>query len=57
MLVKAFRLEAKQGKVFADNDNHWVKDSISTAAAYGDILHLQVVSVVFVKGMPGRRVF
>ena len=34
MLVKAFKLAPKQGKVFADLANHWAKDFISTAAAY-----------------------
>lgn len=35
VLVKAFDLEAKTGKVFADTANHWAKDAIATAAAYG----------------------
>lgn len=35
ILVKAFKLEAKTGKVFADTANHWAKDAIATAAAYG----------------------
>lgn len=35
MLVKAFRLEPKQGKMFTDTMNHWARDTISTAAAYG----------------------
>ena len=35
VLVKAFKLEQKTGKVFADTANHWAKDSIAAAAAYG----------------------
>lgn len=35
VLVKAFKLEQKTGKVFADTANHWAKDYIATAAAYG----------------------
>ncbi len=35
VLVKAFKLEAKNGKVFKDTANHWAKDYIATAAAYG----------------------
>ncbi|MBP8818927.1 MAG: S-layer homology domain-containing protein [Syntrophomonadaceae bacterium] len=35
VLVKAFKLEAKNGKVFKDTANHWAKDAIATAAAYG----------------------
>ncbi|MGR6836824.1 S-layer homology domain-containing protein [Syntrophomonas erecta] len=35
VLVKAFNLEAKAGKVFNDTVNHWGKDYIATAAAYG----------------------
>ena len=35
ILVKAFNLEAKSGKVFSDTSGHWAKDSISTAAAHG----------------------
>lgn len=35
ILVKAFNLEAKNGKVFEDTENHWGKDAIATAAAYG----------------------
>lgn len=37
MLVKAFKLEAKPGKVFDDTESHWAKDFISTASAYGII--------------------
>ena len=35
MLVKAFKLEAKTGKDFADITNHWAKDDIITAVAHG----------------------
>lgn len=35
ILVKAFKLEPRQGNIFNDILNHWAKDSISTAAAYG----------------------
>lgn len=35
ILVKAFELEPRSGKVFADTINHWAKDSITTAASYG----------------------
>lgn len=34
VLVKAFKLEAKNGKVFKDTSNHWAKDAIATAAAH-----------------------
>lgn len=34
-LVKALGLEVKSGKVFADTENHWAKDYISTAYANG----------------------
>lgn len=37
VLVKAFGLEAKNGKVFSDTAAHWAKDSIATANAYGII--------------------
>jgi len=37
MLVKALKLEAKQGSVFKDTAAHWAKDSINTAAAHGII--------------------
>lgn len=33
VLVKAFKLEAKNGKVYTDTSNHWAKDYITTAAA------------------------
>lgn len=35
VLVKAFKLEQKSGKVFADTTGHWAKDYIATAAASG----------------------
>ncbi|MDD3364339.1 MAG: S-layer homology domain-containing protein, partial [Syntrophomonas sp.] len=35
VLVKAFKLEAKSGKVFDDTMNSWAKDYIATATAYG----------------------
>jgi uncharacterized protein YjdB len=35
ILVKAFNLEAKSGKVFSDTTGHWAKDTISTAAGHG----------------------
>lgn len=35
MLVKAFNLETKNGKVFNDTSKHWAKDVIATAAAAG----------------------
>jgi len=35
VLVKAFNLEVKGGKVFGDTNNHWAKDYISTAVANG----------------------
>ncbi|MEW9698163.1 S-layer homology domain-containing protein [Paenibacillus sp. SI8] len=34
VLVKAFKLQEKSGKGFADTANHWAKKSIETAAAY-----------------------
>lgn len=34
-VVKAFNLAPKSGKVFNDTANHWAKDYIATAAAYG----------------------
>jgi hypothetical protein len=37
ILVRAFNLEPKTGKVFDDTDNSWAKDSIATANAYGII--------------------
>lgn len=35
MLVKAFKLENKGGRIFADTAVHWAKDSIAAAAANG----------------------
>src|SRR5665647_1199514 len=35
VLVKAFKLETKNGKVFNDTANHWAKDYIATANAFG----------------------
>ncbi|WZL73662.1 S-layer homology domain-containing protein [Clostridiaceae bacterium 35-E11] len=35
VLVKAFNLEAKSGKIFVDTANHWAKGDIATAQAYG----------------------
>ncbi|CFX88171.1 S-layer homology domain [Syntrophomonas zehnderi OL-4] len=35
ILVKAFKLEAGTGKIFADTADHWAKDSIAIAASYG----------------------
>ena len=35
MLVKAFKLEGKAGWIFTDTINHWAKDYIATATAYG----------------------
>lgn len=35
VLVKAFQLEAKSGKLFSDTVQHWAKESISTANAAG----------------------
>lgn len=37
MLVKAMKLEAQDGKEFADTDSHWARDSIAAAAARGVI--------------------
>jgi hypothetical protein len=37
IIVKAFNLPAKNGKVFADTDNHWAHNLISTAATHGII--------------------
>ena len=36
-LVKALKLAPKSGKVFNDTANHWAKDNIATAQAYGII--------------------
>jgi alpha-tubulin suppressor-like RCC1 family protein len=35
VLVKAFKLETKTGKLFNDTTNSWAKDYIATANAYG----------------------
>jgi hypothetical protein len=35
ILVKAFNLETKTGKVFNDTAGHWAKDNIATAQAHG----------------------
>jgi hypothetical protein len=35
LLVKAFKLEIKTDKVFNDTANHWAKDYIATANAFG----------------------
>ncbi len=35
VLVKAFKLEDKSGKVFTDTQSHWAKEFIATAAANG----------------------
>jgi hypothetical protein len=35
IVVKAFQLPEKQGKVFEDTANHWAKNFIATAAAHG----------------------
>ncbi|TBL71506.1 S-layer homology domain-containing protein [Paenibacillus thalictri] len=35
LIVKAFNLQAKDGKSFADTQDHWAKDEIATAAALG----------------------
>ena len=35
MLVKAFQLEPKSGKVFSDTTGHWAQDNIKIAAAHG----------------------
>jgi hypothetical protein len=35
VLVKAFNLSSKGGKVFADTANHWAKESIAAAASNG----------------------
>ena len=34
ILVKAFKLQEKSGKGFADTNNHWARKAIETAAAY-----------------------
>ncbi len=35
IVVKAFQLSEKNGKVFEDTANHWAQNSITTAAAHG----------------------
>lgn len=35
LIVKAFQLDNKSGKIFNDTGNHWAKDYIATANAYG----------------------
>lgn len=35
VVVKAFKLAPKSGAIFSDTTNHWAKDAIATAAAYG----------------------
>ncbi len=35
ILVNAFKLEARDGRVFNDTANHWARNSVATAAAYG----------------------
>ncbi|NLB89055.1 MAG: S-layer homology domain-containing protein, partial [Syntrophomonadaceae bacterium] len=35
LVVKGFKLSGKSGKVFADTADHWAKDFIATANAYG----------------------
>jgi PKD repeat protein len=37
ILVKAFRLDSREGKAFADTRGHWAEDNISTAAYHGII--------------------
>ncbi|SCX75967.1 S-layer homology domain-containing protein [Alkaliphilus peptidifermentans] len=37
IIVEAFKLEAKVGKVFEDTKDHWAKDYIATAQAHGII--------------------
>lgn len=34
MLLRAFQLEAKDGKVFEDTADHWAKQDIATAVSY-----------------------
>jgi hypothetical protein len=34
-IVMTFKLEIKEGKVFSDTSNHWAKDYIATANAFG----------------------
>jgi uncharacterized protein YjdB len=35
LVVKAFKLNNKSGKIFNDTSNHWAKDYIATANAFG----------------------
>ena len=35
VLVKAFELETKTGKIFSDTAEHWAKDIIATSNAHG----------------------
>ena len=35
IIVQAFKLEKKEGKVFGDTGSHWAKDYIATANAHG----------------------
>jgi len=37
IIVKAFKLQTQDGKIFADTNNHWAKSLIATAAANGII--------------------
>lgn len=37
ILVKAFNLESKTGKIFNDTASHWAKEAIATAQAHGII--------------------
>lgn len=43
LLVKAFKLGKKDGKIFADTANHWAKDDIATAASEGIVGGYDVV--------------
>ncbi|WP_256758450.1 S-layer homology domain-containing protein [Cohnella sp. WQ 127256] len=35
VIVKAFHIEAQEGKAFADTETHWAKNAITTAASAG----------------------
>jgi hypothetical protein len=35
VIIKAFQLEAQDGKIFADTESHWAKNAIATAATTG----------------------
>lgn len=35
ILVPAFKLELRSGKVFADTDGHWAQEAIATASSFG----------------------